>query len=199
MAWRQTKQVLRSAIPIEKSLRPATRGSSRAGDFAPAEEDPSKSPTFCSIDEFLQAPSRVMDELHYASGDEHFATARSTSSQPSSPDWLELAGRTLRKAAEDIGSADAERYQQTSERGWCQLESGSSFECRRGQAGPEAERTGSELAMTRLVASPRREVLCPVRQSFSPGCAAEDLHQTALCDHLRRTRARRSNRELSSG
>lgn len=110
-----------------------------------------------------------------------------------------LAGRTLRKAAEDIGSADAERYQQTSERGWCQLESGSSFECRRGQAGPEAERTGSELAMTRLVASPRREVLCPVRQSFSPGCAAEDLHQTALCDHLRRTRARRSNRELSSG
>ena len=115
------------------------------------------------------------------------------------PDWLELAGRTLRKVAEDIGSADAERYQQTSERGWCQLESGSSFECRRGQAGPEAERTGSELAMTRLVASPRREVLCPVRQSFSPGCAAEDLHQTALCDHLRRTRARRSNRELSSG
>jgi hypothetical protein len=46
---------------------------------------------------------------------------------------------------------------------------------------PEAERTPSEGAMTKLVASPRRELLCPVRQFCSPGCAADILYQTALC------------------
>jgi hypothetical protein len=46
---------------------------------------------------------------------------------------------------------------------------------------PEAEKTPSERAMTRLVASPRRELLCPVRQFCSPGCAADILYQTALC------------------
>lgn len=140
----------------------------RAGEFAPAEEDPSRFPQRCEALTIFSKhkrhrkshgrlrptgyPSRAL--CHCV---KHVVAA-------TLPRHLGLASGALRKAAEDLGRADAERYQQfPNERGVAHA-SGSPFvDCRRGPAGHQAERTASELAMTRLVASPRREVLCPVR------------------------------------
>lgn len=160
-------------FPIEQSLRWRTSTQhpslERAGEFAPAEEDPSRFPQRCEALTIFSKhkrhrkshgrlrptgyPSRALCHCM-----KHVVAAMLSR-------HLGLASGRLRKAAEDLGRADAERYQQfPNERGVASA-SGSPFvDCRRGPAGHQAERTASELAMTRRVASPRREVLCPPGQ-----------------------------------
>lgn len=178
MAWRWTKQVLRSA----------SSQSRRACDRAP--EVQAVPGSWASG----RRPFRVSNVVHrrisssvvesWTSSTTHWEPSILPLSEASRCDQApspKLPYVRLQRISVVLTQSDINNFSTD----FCvQDASGSPFDCKCGQAGLEAERTASELAMTRLVASPRREVLCPVRQSFSPAWAAEDLHQTALCDLL---------------